>query len=48
MAYWVTVLQDARKGDKEAAEMLRQENEVRRELKLPTVEEELREFLDKK
>lgn len=43
--YWVAILREAAKGDEEAAEMLRQENEARTESNLPTVQEELAEIL---
>lgn len=41
--YWVAILREVAKGDEEAAEMLRQENEARTECNLPTVQEELAE-----
>lgn len=41
--YWVAILREAAKGDEEAEEMLRQENEARTESNLPTVQEELAE-----
>lgn len=42
---WVATLQAARRGEKEAQETLRQENELRAELRMPSVEEELRALL---
>ena len=41
--YWLAIIQQANEGNKEAQEMLQQENELRAETGQPTVEEELTE-----
>lgn len=38
---WLSTIRLANKGDEEAAEILRQENELRAEKNLPTVQQEL-------
>ena len=45
---WVSVLRRASKGDVEAQEMLKEEDEARKENGLPTVREELKAMLEKK
>ena len=40
--YWLTVIKLAKQGKQEAMQELSEENEVRKEQKLPSVEEELR------
>ena len=39
--YWLAIVKQANEGNKEAQEMLRQENELRVESGQPTVQEEL-------
>ena len=39
--FWLSIVQQARRGNKEALETLRQENEVRVENNQPMVQEEL-------
>ena len=43
--YWLAVVQQANKGDKEAQEMLRQEDELRAEQGLQPIIEELKHAL---
>ena len=43
--YWLAVIKLAKQGEQEAQQELSEENEVRKELKLPSVEEELRKAL---
>ena len=45
--YWLAVVRKANESSKEAGEMLRQENELRTEQGLRSVEEELKEMADK-
>lgn len=40
--YWLAVVQQANKGNKEAHEMIRQEDELRAEQGLPPIIEELK------
>ena len=40
--YWLAVIKLAKQGEQEAQQELSEENEVRKELKLPSVEEDLR------
>ena len=46
--YWLAIVQQANKGDKEAVEVLRQENELRAETAQPTVQEELKAVAQRK
>ena len=41
--YWLAIVQQANEGSKEAQEMLQQENELRVECGLPTVQEALKQ-----
>lgn len=41
--YWLAIIQQAKEGDKEAQELLRQEDEFRTETGQPTVQEALRQ-----
>ena len=40
---WVATMRRAQQGDKEAQEMIAQEEQMRQEMKLPTLREELEE-----
>lgn len=44
--YWLAVVQQANKGDKEAHEMIRQEDELRAEQGLPSIIEELKAVMN--
>ena len=44
--YWLAIVQQANKGDKEAQEMLRQEDELRTQQDRLTVLQELKEMAD--
>ena len=44
--YWVTIIQQAKEGNKEAQEMLQVENKIRTGKGLMTVEEELKEMAE--
>lgn len=44
--YWLAIIQQANEGDKEAQEMLQQENELRTETGQPTVQEALKEIVE--
>ena len=44
--YWLAILQQANEGNKEAMELLRQENELRVENGLPMIQAELQEMVE--
>ena len=39
--YWVAIIQQAKKGSKKAVKLLKQEDQAREELNLPTLMEDL-------
>ena len=45
--YWLAIVQQAKKGEQEAMEMLRQEDEVRIAMGLKPIKEELKEIVEK-
>ena len=45
--YWLAIVQQAKKGEQEAMEMLRQEHEVRIAIGLKPIKEELKEIVEK-
>ena len=44
--YWLAIIQQAKKGEQEAMEMLRQEDEVRISMGQKPIKEELKEILE--
>lgn len=44
--FWTAILRQAKKGNETAIETLKDENELRAEKNLPTVEEELMEIVE--
>lgn len=45
--YWQSIIEQAKMGNNEAAEMLKTENHVREDLLLPSVESELKTMFER-
>ena len=45
--YWVAIIQQAKRGSKQAVKLLKQEDQAREELNLPTLMEDLEKKADK-